>query len=138
MILLLVRNTERSYVAVIYQDKILLTRNWLSNRPIWRLPGGGNHPGENSVNAASRELTEETGISIQANQLKPLALSKKHQKKFTYNIYFTVLDYQPDISNKTLEIIDAQFIEFKLIGDTYKTDEQVESAIKALKALEIV
>lgn len=138
LILLLVRNTERSYVAVIYQDKILLTRNWLSNRPIWRLPGGGHQSSERAIDAAVRELKEETGVAIEPENFEILVESRPHRKKFTYNIFYVVIDTQPEITANTLEIIDAKFIDFELIGSKFKTDEQVETAIDQLKRLNII
>ncbi len=52
------------YVVMIteFQNKLLLIRN--KNRTVWELPGGKIETGEKVIEAASRELFEETGAII--------------------------------------------------------------------------
>lgn len=44
------------------EDRILLLRTNLRERPLWITPGGGIEGGETPEQAAMRELREETGI----------------------------------------------------------------------------
>ena len=44
--------------------KVLLVKNHY--RKLWTLPGGWVHPGESFVDAAEREVVEETGITLAA------------------------------------------------------------------------
>jgi 8-oxo-dGTP pyrophosphatase MutT (NUDIX family) len=48
------------------EDRVLLFRlaNPRSGNSWWATPGGGVEPGEKSLDAARRELTEETGIAV--------------------------------------------------------------------------
>ena len=50
-------------IAVFKGDQVLLARR--SNPPagVWSLPGGKIEPGERAMDAALRELNEETGVS---------------------------------------------------------------------------
>lgn len=132
VILLLVKNTHRSYVVLLVDNKVLVTRNWLSNKPIWRLPGGGLHNQELPVFAAVRELQEETGIKIEASQLTVLLENQMHKKHFSYDIFYCQLHEQPDIKLDNLEILDAQFIAISDLGTKYQIDEQVSGAIDAI------
>jgi 8-oxo-dGTP pyrophosphatase MutT (NUDIX family) len=72
-------------VAIIYQNKILLVHptggSW--QRGICGIPKGGMEPGEDPMEAAIRELFEETSIRVRPDQLEPSPyvvdiLSKKH------------------------------------------------------------
>src|SRR5262249_25547154 len=61
---------ERSAVRVVLQDeagRVLLFRALLASRSAshwWELPGGGIDPGESYLQAAVREIREETGLEV--------------------------------------------------------------------------
>ncbi len=55
-------------VRVILQDeegRILMVRQHHEERDFWLVPGGGIEDGENSIEAAIREVKEETGLDIE-------------------------------------------------------------------------
>lgn len=55
----------RARVVVINEQKeVLLLKSVLSNTSRWSLPGGGLDRNEQAVEAARRELREETGINL--------------------------------------------------------------------------
>lgn len=60
-------------VAIIYQNKILLVHptgaSW--KKPTCGIPKGGMEPGEDEMEAAIRELFEETSIIVRPEQLEP-------------------------------------------------------------------
>lgn len=65
-------------VAVIYNNKLLLLRRgptapWMPGR--YCLPGGKIEKNEDATYAASRELSEETGISYPVDELKTVKVS---------------------------------------------------------------
>lgn len=51
-------------------NRVLLLhwRDYVSGQTLWEPPGGGIDPGETPIEAARRELTEETGLSGSAVQ----------------------------------------------------------------------
>jgi 8-oxo-dGTP pyrophosphatase MutT (NUDIX family) len=59
------RPAKRGVKCVITRGgEVLLVRHTYGNRRAWELPGGGVKPGEDPVEAASRETHEELGLSI--------------------------------------------------------------------------
>ena len=54
-----------AYAVILDEDRILLA-HWNSpTRPAWTMPGGGLDPGEDPMDAAVREVLEETGFHVE-------------------------------------------------------------------------
>lgn len=59
-------------VRVIVQnnnDEILLVKQEHPERSVWMVPGGGIEDGESSIEAAIREVKEETGLDIEIERM---------------------------------------------------------------------
>ena len=67
------KNWAGAGVAIVYDAKILLVHpangSWV--KPIMGIPKGGIEEGEDLLHAALRELKEETGIDLSADNLEP-------------------------------------------------------------------
>jgi 8-oxo-dGTP pyrophosphatase MutT (NUDIX family) len=70
------RRVERNAVRVVVldtADRVLLLQTRDLGNPAfgtsWELPGGGIEPGETYIEAAVRELREETGIKVEADRV---------------------------------------------------------------------
>ena len=91
-------------------DKILLTRRhpekWAGL--CWEVPGGGVLMGEEPVDAASRELFEETGISVAAADLVFIG-SSTHQNAIVYS-FFAELQDEPVLNLQPTEVVDYRFL----------------------------
>ncbi len=51
------------------KDSMLMVCQHHEDRDIWMVPGGGIEDGESSVEAAVREVDEETGLDVQIEKL---------------------------------------------------------------------
>ena len=108
---ILIKNTYRAYVIVLYEDKILVTKNWLGHQKKWRLPGGGVHKNERPALAASRELLEEVGIRVTEKELVQMTRTP-HEARFGYliDLFMVTMNRLPKVNPDEREIIEATFM----------------------------
>ena len=107
----LLRDTERTRVLVIHGDKVLLIKDWVGNGQ-WGLPGGGVHKNELAVDAAVRELREETGLQIDPSQLR-LAGSYNYDHngfRFRYQLFIVSVSTQPVVAARWPEVVQVAWI----------------------------
>ena len=67
-------------VRVIVMDdknRMLMVCQHHEDRDIWMVPGGGIEEGESSLEAAVREVDEETGLDVQIEKLQDAGLGTK-------------------------------------------------------------
>ena len=90
-------------VGVVYKDLILLGRRteYVDGKRIpfggyWAIFGGSCGEKENPMICAIRELKEETQIDIEFHNI--IYSRSIHNEDNIFNVYFTELDYQPDIT----------------------------------------
>ncbi len=60
--------TTRVSVIIVEDEKILLVKHRKGNSLYWVLPGGRLEYGETFIDCAVRELQEETGLNVQAEE----------------------------------------------------------------------
>jgi len=66
-------------IMVVSKDKKIFVGKRIDNQTAWQMPQGGVDKEENLVDAAKRELKEETGIST-------IKIIKKSKKIYTYDL----------------------------------------------------
>ena len=108
--------TQGAQVVLWNNDQLLLIRN--SYRQTYAFPGGYSRNGENTATAASRELYEETGISVAAKQLRfSFACSYSNGKHEGHDdIYEYQLANRPTVRIDNREVVDAQLSNQALVS----------------------
>ena len=103
--LLLKPHTHGALVALWCQERVLLVQT--SYRHELSLPGGGVKRGEKANLAARRELLEEVGLEVQAEDLgEPWVLTEHSERgSNTVSIFTLNMDEEPGIEVDGLEII---------------------------------
>jgi ADP-ribose pyrophosphatase YjhB (NUDIX family) len=105
---LVIKHTNRGYVAIRVDDEILLVKNWLA-RDTWRLPGGGYNPKkETSLQAVVREVSEELSVLLEKEDAEVLykGVHATDRLNFAYTLYEVKLAHKPRLKVQSSEITD--------------------------------
>ena len=107
---LMLRWSRRTRLLLVCGDEFLVLRGWLGSGE-WGLPGGGLHRGEDKIVGLIREVEEETGLHISADQLKYAfdGLYKNKGLSFTYHSYVAELDSKPSLKPQPREIAEISW-----------------------------
>ena len=96
--------------AVKHDGRLLLVRDSYSG--LWSMPGGGIERGEQPVDAAVRELVEETGIKVRPDAVVLVGVFENFwgYRLDTVHVFETSLSAKPAISLDNREIVDARWV----------------------------
>lgn len=97
----------RTRVIIIQNNAVLLVKDWLGTGS-WKLPGGGLKRREPALHGAVREVTEETGIILEAEQLVYLGDFRSQSNGFSAHIvgYSATLESRPQVRVQAHEIAE--------------------------------
>ena len=118
---------------VLLNKHILLVKNKRSNskgdeRSWWGYPKGHMEEGEKPVDAAVREVFEETGFEVKAKSNKPIAESRYEINQAGENVQKTVWLYEMEViepfkNEPDDEIEEIALVEFDNAHDLLTHDE---------------
>jgi 8-oxo-dGTP pyrophosphatase MutT (NUDIX family) len=77
-------------IVVDDEGRVLMIRGFNPDKPndfFWFTPGGGLEPGENTAEAAARELYEETGLRVAPGELMGPIYSEEFDLPFDGQVY---------------------------------------------------
>lgn len=78
-------------------EQVLLVRRGKPPRiGMWSLPGGAQHLGERTEEAARRELREEAGIEVGPMELAAVVDAVSHDEDGRVRFHYTIVDYCAD------------------------------------------
>jgi 8-oxo-dGTP pyrophosphatase MutT (NUDIX family) len=110
----------RTRVIIVHNQRVLVLRDWLGTGA-WSLPGGGLHRGEDPHTGAIREVQEEAGVVLVAEQLHELGKYKIRSSGTTtkYEVFWVELADEPVLQLKAGEIAAAQWIPLDEVSDAF-------------------
>jgi len=116
------REVERAGIVVLYNNKILTVLGKVSNK--WGLPKGEICVNENIVDAAIRELYEETGLVVDDEMKKSMEpfFSTKYTIYFKLDITNKDFVYSPKIIDRN-EIKKCKFSNIHHINKMYSNHD---------------
>lgn len=122
-------NTDRARVVVVSGDQVLLVKPWLGMRN-WDIPGGGVHGNETLESAGTRELMEETSVSVVPEALTQVDVRtlKFGLIHFTAHYFVAHLDDTQKPNPKFPEVIDAKWFTYDELGSV-SLDPQVKKLL---------
>lgn len=123
-------------MAVVYDKKVLLIKNWLA-RDTWRLPGGGIGRGETAESAAIREIKEELHIELKKTKLQYLCTDNNTVDgiRYPFKIFVYVTDVLPKILPDNYEIVEFGWFDELPVGlspDLHQTLELLKASRTAI------
>ena len=103
-------HSHGALVAIWCERELLLVET--SYRRCWSLPGGGIERGETAQQAAVRELTEEVGLRVRADQLlDPWQITERSPGGFnTVTIFTLPVQTRPELKVDGLEIVAVHWL----------------------------
>jgi 8-oxo-dGTP diphosphatase len=101
----------------------------------WMLPGGGVRWGEQPAQAAARELAEEIGIIVAADDLELLGREYVREQRIGYSAYLYRLAVNPAVPLKLQrsEIARAEWFDAQTI-ETLRLKPDAQAALRLLAA----
>lgn len=112
-----------------------MVRNWLGNGA-WSLPGGGAHVDETIEGAAVRELDEEIGVTIVADELTPFHHGTWSSNGFSYDYYCSFVSVgNLKIKKRLFEITDTRYFSFDEARAHSHVAPEITRAITRLRVL---
>jgi ADP-ribose pyrophosphatase len=125
---------------VIEADRILLVRRGKQpSQGEWAIPGGSVELGEPLRQAAEREVLEETGVTIQANELVYTFESIQRDEDGSIRFHYVILDYLADYLAGDPEpkddALDARWVDASRI-DNFDVNIKTKKLLRKIGFLE--
>ena len=89
----------------------------------WEITGGSVVKGEEPRTAAARELLEETGIRLPAEELRYLYPLTVPKHKSIYHTFMAVLPAPCDVTLQATETVDARWLPYEEFLEFAKTED---------------
>lgn len=127
------KSSHRTRVILVSEDKLLVVTNLIGNGQ-WGLPGGGLHKHELPAAGAVRELEEETGVSLNPNNLTLITENKpirEGQFSFFVDCFFGELSKPLVPKPKTKEIDKAEWIPLTDFMEKYSVQASTRELLEA-------
>jgi 8-oxo-dGTP pyrophosphatase MutT (NUDIX family) len=127
---LYLRDSERTRLVLQNgKGQVLVVKGWIASDGKWSLPGGGLHEGEDHIQGLLREVREEVGLTLQAEEVRPLMERRIKSKGFRSKLYFYAasVDTDPVLTLLWYEIAEAAWIDLEKLTATSAQPDVVQA-----------
>lgn len=118
---------KRTRIFLVADESVLVVKGWLGSAK-WSLPGGGLHKNEDPAVGACRELYEETGLSIEPDNLKLVGEFEGGKRGLHFNYYGYVVRLDQKISPvpKGIEIVETKWLPISGLNENNSDPETLK------------
>ncbi|MCR9214055.1 MAG: NUDIX hydrolase [Proteobacteria bacterium] len=127
-------------VAIFKGDDVLLIKRGKEPRKgQWSLPGGAQELGETTLEAAYREVGEETGLIVDIKEIVDVVnvIQKDESGEIAY--HYVLVDYVAEYVSGTAiamdDAVDAKWVSSSTISDTDLWSETIRIILKSKEIL---
>ena len=128
-------------IIILKDDKLLMVREESKEKNTWTLPGGWCDIDTSPVEAATKEVYEETGFEVNITKLLAIIDSNKYQKSKLYSVY-NLIFFAKIIGGKVnpnYEVEEVGFFDLENLPNFSNklSRQEFDIAIKAYKNKEV-
>ncbi len=127
-------------VAIFKGDDVLLIKRGKEPRKgQWSLPGGAQELGETTVEAAYREVLEETGLTVEIREIVDVVNVIQKDEKGSIAYHYVLVDYVAEYVSGTAiamdDAVDVKWVSSETISTTGLWSETVRIILKSKEIL---
>lgn len=121
------------------EDVLLIKRGKEPRKGQWSLPGGAQELGETTLQAAHREVLEETGLTVDIREIVDVVNVIQKDDSGAIAYHYVLVDYVAEYVSGTAiamdDAVDAKWVDSRTISTTDLWSETIRIILKSKEIL---